>query len=216
MKGLAAYLDGDIDAFVAVGRVMSLRFPIEQVYHAQFGPDRACAKTEFAEAQANYLNRKLQHISLDAKRAEYLVSGIGDVVDKTIVFIPHRNLLIASEIANSAYSECSGLVFGWHANESLYPDTTIEFQRALVRVLNISTESQFTVHLPLMMYTAEEVGEIGIKLFGNGLAKLTWSCSVSDDVHCGECAGCLYRQRVFGSGDPTEYLTQGVSDANRG
>lgn len=202
---LVAYLDGGIDAFVAAARIKELRFPLHLAAHIRFAHNFDEPLDEMAACQAEHLGLDLTFLRMDVVHSTLDVHSLNTMKVQPVPHAPHGNLLIASCIANYMWHTCDGLVFGWHPQDVPAPDNTIEFQRALSHVLNVGGGTPYTVHLPLMMYTAEEIGEMGIEQYNLPLADMTWSCSKQIQTHCGVCYGCILRKRVFGGGDTTEY-----------
>ena len=197
---LVAYLDGDIASFVAAARVKHLGYDVKIATSVLYGQLSDVAVLAHAEEQAYYLNLPIERTLLTLPVQLFVADG---------GYIPHKNLVLASFIAHRVWGRCNGLIFGWCAQGGPYADTTLEFQRALARVLSISAGSPWTVHAPLLMYTIKEVVHMGRDILKLSLAEMTWSCHNSSDVHCGVCPGCLSRQKGFDIDDPTEYQNKG-------
>lgn len=192
---LVACLDGGIAPFVAAARVQQLGFMIRIGVFVHHKECTDCIERQCAVMQTERLDIPFWHLPLPLRAKSK--------------YIPHKSLIVASTIAYLAGSGYDGLIFGWHAQGGPYADTTLEFQRALARVLTISDDSPWTVHAPLLRYAIKEVVHIGRDTIGLPLAEMTWSCYNSSDVHCGVCPGCLSRQKGFDIDDPTEYQNKG-------
>lgn len=123
--------------------------------------------------------------------------------EKRDPFFPFRNLILAS----------IGAFFGYHMGVSVlalglvkdsYPDCTPDFQKKLTDVLSESVAAKVTVLAPFIDYQKSDIVKYGAK---SGFPyNLTYSCYVGENDHCGQCSGCIGRQKAFkeaGIKDPT-------------
>ena len=115
-------------------------------------------------------------------------------------FLPHRNLLLATCAAMQAVSRgiraiALGVVGG---ADVAYPDTTPLFVRRLRALLRMSTDVR--VLAPFAAKTKDDVARFG---WDRGFDySLTYSCHRQSGVHCGQCAGCIERDRTLSSYPP--------------
>ncbi len=136
-------------------------------------------------------------------------------------WVPCRNLVLLA-IA-SAYAEAIGaesIFVGFNAEEArAYPDNDKEFLKRYNLVLRKAVASFSRppqVRAPLVDLEKPEIIRRGMEL---GVPfKLTYSCYLGGEKHCGRCESCQRRRRGFlmaNVEDPTEYETEIDRDRQR-
>ncbi len=125
-------------------------------------------------------------------------------------YVPYRNGLFLSAAAAIALSNgCEVVYYGAHADDAAgnaYPDTSVEFNRAISEAIYIGSGKELKVYAPFIQSPKAEVVAEGARL---GVPfELTWSCYEGEDKACGVCGTCRDRKRAFelnGLKDPIEY-----------
>ena len=125
-------------------------------------------------------------------------------------YVPYRNGLFLSSAASIALSHgCSVIYYGAHADDAAgnaYPDTSMEFNRAISEAIYIGSGKELRIVAPFIDKTKAGVVAIGKEL---GVPfELTWSCYEGGDKACGTCGTCRDRLKAFeenGLTDPVEY-----------
>lgn len=129
-------------------------------------------------------------------------------------FVPFRNGLMLSALTslvfgNLAKNETATIYFGAHLDDaanSAYPDCSREFVEALGLAIKIGTYNKISLVAPWIDSKKEDIVKWGSE--HNVPFKLTWSCYVGGEKHCGTCMTCRSRKEAFvnsGVSDPTEY-----------
>ena len=125
-------------------------------------------------------------------------------------YVPYRNGLFLSSAASIALSYgCSEIYYGAHADDgagNAYPDTSIEFNRAVSESIYLGSGKQLLVVAPFIDKTKAEVVRTGEEI--NVPFELTWSCYEGHDKACGVCGTCRDRIAAFSLNklkDPIEY-----------
>ncbi|MBR5349565.1 MAG: 7-cyano-7-deazaguanine synthase QueC [Lachnospiraceae bacterium] len=125
-------------------------------------------------------------------------------------YVPFRNGLFLSSAAAVALSHgCEVIYYGAHADDAAgnaYPDTSVEFHRAISDAVYIGSGQALRIIAPFIDKTKADVVAEGTKL-GVPFA-LTWSCYEGHEKACGVCGTCRDRIRAFrenGLTDPLEY-----------
>lgn len=156
--------------------------------------------------------RELQKRGMPIKAVhEITVASLGELHGKFKLprkkgsFFPYRNLILAS----------IGAFYGYHKDifelglglvTDTYPDCTPDFQRDLERVLSTSVDEKIHVRTPFISQRKSDILKYGGK--HDFPYHLTYSCYQAGRSHCGQCDGCMGRQRAFKEAqikDPTEY-----------
>jgi len=128
-------------------------------------------------------------------------------------YVPFRNGLFLSAVAAlalSIYPDDEIEVYcGMHADDAAgnaYPDTSIQFNKAIGEAIYLGSGNKVRVVSPLVKLTKAEVVAWGTKL--KVPYELTWSCYEGHKKACGKCGTCLDRLKAFelnGLTDPIEY-----------
>ena len=128
-------------------------------------------------------------------------------------YVPFRNGLFLSTVAAlalSIYPEDEIEVYcGMHADDAAgnaYPDTSVQFNKAINEAIYLGSGNKVKVVSPLVELTKAEVVKVGTKL--KVPYELTWSCYEGHDKACGKCGTCIDRLKAFelnGLKDPIEY-----------
>ena len=125
-------------------------------------------------------------------------------------YVPYRNGLFLSSAAAVAISHgCEVIYYGAHADDaagSAYPDTSMEFNRAISESIYIGSGKAVRVEAPFIDKSKAAVVAKGTEL---GVPfELTWSCYEGHEKACGTCGTCRDRKRAFAENgliDPIEY-----------
>ncbi len=141
------------------------------------------------------------------KYAEQLKKTNGKPVN---TYVPYRNGLFLSSAASIALSHgCSEIYYGAHADDAAgnaYPDTSIEFNKAISEAIYIGSGNELRIVAPFIDKTKAQVVKMGTEI---GVPfELTWSCYEGHDKACGQCGTCRDRMEAFrlnGLTDPVEY-----------
>ena len=209
MAKLGACLSGGMDSFTAAARVQQLEHDIIVGVFIDYDQPSKDAEWDNALWQARYLEiMHLYSVKVELAPAELLANGEIDPQGVAATYVPHRNLIIAGIVASRTMRRGGdGIIVGWHAQDNPYPDTTIAFQRALVKALSVGSGGLWAVHAPLLRLDKPGVAHLGRDILGLPLAQHSWSCYRRNDIHCGECPSCRMRHLGLGSLDTTEYRT---------
>lgn len=125
-------------------------------------------------------------------------------------YVPFRNGLFLSSAASIALSHgCSEIYYGAHADDAAgnaYPDTSIEFNRAISDAIYLGSGNALKIVAPFIDKSKAQVvakgAEIGVPF------ELTWSCYEGHKKACGVCGTCRDRIEAFrmnGLVDPVQY-----------
>ena len=125
-------------------------------------------------------------------------------------YVPFRNGLFLSSAASIALSHgCFEIYYGAHADDAAgnaYPDTSIDFNKAISDAIFIGSGNELRIVAPFIDKTKAQVVAMGAKL---GVPfEMTWSCYEGDELACGVCATCRDRIEAFklnGLTDPVKY-----------
>ena len=118
-----------------------------------------------------------------------------------------RNLILISLAAG--YCMTNGIPYIGHGNiaHGGNPDNYPEFTQAFNNLLPFACGLECPqILMPINYLDKWEVVKAGKKL--NVPMELTWSCYLSGETHCGECASCVPRKKAFaiaGMVDPVPY-----------
>ena len=146
----------------------------------------------------------------DIPHTEYAEQLSGTKGAPVNTYVPYRNGLFLSAAASIALSNgCEEIYYGAHSDDaagSAYPDTSVEFNRAIADAIYIGSGKALRIIAPFIDKPKAGVVAEGIKL---GVPfELTWSCYEGQDKACGVCGTCRDRKRAFeenGIEDPVEY-----------
>ncbi len=125
-------------------------------------------------------------------------------------YVPFRNGLFLASAASIAQSYgCKEIYYGAHSDDAAgnaYPDTSIEFNRAMGEAIYIGSGNELRIVSPFIDKTKADVVAAGKEI---GLPfELTWSCYEGHSKACGKCGTCIDRLKAFelnGLKDPIEY-----------
>ncbi|MBO4477479.1 MAG: 7-cyano-7-deazaguanine synthase QueC [Lachnospiraceae bacterium] len=169
----------------------------------------------FAGSDCTLLEGAAQEIPHEAY-ADQLAKTGGAPVN---TYVPFRNGLFLSSAAAVALSHgCEVIYYGAHSDDAAgnaYPDTSVEFNRAISDAVYIGSGEALRIIAPFIEKTKADVVAVGTEL---GVPfELTWSCYEGHEKVCGVCGTCRDRIRAFaenGLVDPIEYETlEGVTHA---
>ena len=155
----------------------------------------------------------LQHSTEQIEHGEY-VDQIKEAHGNPVAtYVPFRNGLFLSAVtalAISLYPNDEVEVYcGMHADDAAgnaYPDTSVQFTKAISKAIYLGSGNKVRVASPLVNLTKAEVVKVGTQL--KVPYELTWSCYEGHDKACGKCGTCLDRLKAFelnGLKDPIEY-----------
>lgn len=175
----------------------------------------AVKETEHAKMIADKLGIPL--ITVDLSQLKQVFGGSTALCDKGIpmpskfeptIIVPFRNAIFLSVAVSYAISIGAEVVFyGAQGSDApFYPDCRRAFYKAFQGAARLGTDTNVTIKAPFHRLNKYEIIKIGEKL---GVPfKLTWSCYLDGDKHCGVCESCINRKNAFkeaGIKDPTEY-----------
>lgn len=180
------------------------------------GKERECAKQiarhlnaeEFLDVDLAYLIRVGGSSLTDPSIPVLPHQGAGDGIPKTYVPFRNANLLaVATSFAEARGAEA--IYIGVQASDySGYPDCRPEFIEAFQHVIRLGTrpDTHITLKTPFVRLNKAEILKIGMELqvpYAD-----TWSCYQEEEVACGVCGSCHFRQEAFealGITDPIPY-----------
>jgi 7-cyano-7-deazaguanine synthase len=117
-------------------------------------------------------------------------------------YVPFRNGIFLALAA--AWAEARGikdLVCGFHAEDSPnYPDTTMDFVRAMEKAVRAGTKAAFgapppRIVAPLLGLSKTEIIRLGLELGAD--YSLSVSCYAGAERPCGVCSSCRFRARAW-------------------
>lgn len=160
----------------------------------------------FAGSDCTLLEGAAQEIPHEAYADQLAMTG-GAPVN---TYVPFRNGLFLSSAAAVALSHgCEVIYYGAHSDDAAgnaYPDTSVEFNRAISDAVYIGSGEALRIIAPFIDKTKADVVAVGTEL---GVPfELTWSCYEGHEKACGVCGTCRDRIRAFaenGLTDPIEY-----------
>lgn len=142
---------------------------------------QAAAKKEHESAKkiANLYNVKLDVVKVDMSNK----FGQGEIKGRNAFFIM---------ISLMKYASFSGLIsLGVHAGVPYY-DTSVEFVSDMKTILDKYTNGLTRIDAPFLNWQKPMIYEYCKK--EKVPIKLTYSCEVGKDRHCGQCRSCLDRK----------------------
>lgn len=176
---------------------------------------RASKETIHAKMIANKLGIPIRIIDLSSLKDIFASSTA--LCDERIpmpskfeptIIVPFRNailLSIAVSYANVIGAEA--VFYGATGSDArFYPDCRESFFKTFQKAARLGTEKEIAIVAPFHKVTKAEVIKIGTKL--RVPYKLTWSCYLGENKHCGRCESCVNRKKAFGEAgieDPSEY-----------
>jgi 7-cyano-7-deazaguanine synthase len=177
----------------------------------------AVKETQAAEKIAETLSAKTKIVDLSALKGVFgdVTSLCNSDIPLTAEFsqpiiVPFRNAIFLSVAVSYAVSVCADKIFyGAHgSDEPFYPDCRREFYEAFEKAARLGTGVNICIQAPFNGKRKFEVIKAGFEL---GVPfKLTWSCYLDKEKHCGKCESCINRKKAFqeaGIADPTKYET---------
>ena len=160
----------------------------------------------FAGSDCTLLEGAAQEIPHEAYADQLAMTGGAPVS----TYVPFRNGLFLSSAAAVALSHgCEVIYYGAHSDDAAgnaYPDTSVEFNRAISDAVYIGSGNALRIIAPFIDKTKADVVAVGTEL-GVPFA-LTWSCYEGHEKACGVCGTCRDRIRAFaenGLTDPIKY-----------
>jgi len=125
-------------------------------------------------------------------------------------FVPGRNLLFLTFAATLAFRRGAKHLVGrlLLANNYGYPDCRDDTMKAMQLALNLSMDTRFVVHTPLMWIDKAETWRMARRLGGGALVDIvreeTHTCYLGDRSHfhdwgfgCGICPACVLREQGY-------------------
>ncbi|MDO5848220.1 MAG: 7-cyano-7-deazaguanine synthase QueC [Methanobrevibacter sp.] len=113
------------------------------------------------------------------------------------VWVPARNTVftaIATALAESIGAEI--IIVGWDKEEAAtFPDNSKEFLEAFNKLIQIGSPDNIEVKAPAIDLDKDEIVELGESV--NAPMKLSYSCYMGEENHCGVCESCMRRKRAF-------------------
>ena len=175
----------------------------------------AVKETHSAEKIAESLGAKTKIVDLSALKGVFgdVTSLCNSNIPLTAEFsqpiiVPFRNAIFLSIAVSYAVSVGADKIFyGAHgSDEPFYPDCRREFYEAFEKAAKLGTGEEISIQAPFSGKRKSEVIKAGAEL---GVPfKLTWSCYLDKERHCGGCESCVNRKKAFaqaGIADPTKY-----------
>ena len=187
-----------------------------EIYPISFNYGQIASKeTKNAKVIAGKLGVKIKVINVSSLKQIFKGSTV--LVDRSMimpaqfeskVIVPFRNAIFLSIAVAYAISIGSiKLMYGAHkSDEPFYPDCRKEFVDAFQNVAKIGTAIDMTIENPFYKFSKAEIIRIGTTL--RVPYKLTWSCYLDGEYHCGDCESCVNRKNAFKEArisDPTRY-----------
>lgn len=134
-----------------------------------------------------------------------------EITTSESTIVPFRNGVMLSMAA--AWADNFGfdiVTFAAHKTDEPYPDCRPEFVGHMSLAIYEGTEGHITLEAPFLSVSKRRIAESGQRL---GVPfKLTWSCYVGGEKHCGKCPACVERRKAFKEAqvdDPTLYSNEG-------
>ncbi len=186
------------------------------IYPITFNYGQIAAKeTECAQKIAKKLGATTKVIDLSALKE--IFSNVTSLCNTDIpltsefsapIIVPFRNAIFLSAAVAYAVAVGADKVFygAQGSDEPFYPDCRREFYEAFEKAARLGTCQEITIKAPFNGYKKSELIREGAK-FGIPF-KLTWSCYLDNEKHCGRCESCVNRKKAFaeaGIADPTKY-----------
>jgi 7-cyano-7-deazaguanine synthase len=124
------------------------------------------------------------------------------------IIVPFRNAIFLSvAVAYAVTVGADKIFYGAHgSDEQFYPDSRRNFYEAFEKASCLGTDKNITIYAPYNGKKKSEIIKASIEL--NVPLKLTWSCYLDGEKHCGQCESCTNRKKSFHETnitDPTEY-----------
>ena len=175
----------------------------------------AVKETEAAQKIAETLDTNTKII--DLSNLKDIFAGSAALVNRDIpltsefsapIIVPFRNaIFLSAAVAYAVTVGANKIFYGAHgSDEPFYPDCRKEFYQAFEKAARLGTDQEITISAPYNGKKKSDVikaaAELGVPL------KLTWSCYLDGEKHCGKCESCVNRKKAFreaGITDPTKY-----------
>jgi len=155
---------------------------------------------------------------IDVSSLKEIFAGVTSLCDKNIemtptfsqpIIVPFRNAIFLSIAVAYAVSIGATKIFygAQGSDDPFYPDCRKEFYKSFEKTAILGTGIAISVEAPFSNLSKSEVMKLGAEL---GVPfRLTWSCYLDGEVHCGRCESCVNRKKAFKDAkilDPTEYM----------
>jgi 7-cyano-7-deazaguanine synthase in queuosine biosynthesis len=135
MNRLAACLSGGVNSFVAAAMVKELKNSVRVGVFVDYGQNEHIV--HMANAQAVFLGIPFITVHTDSMCIEARNA--------------HRNIVIASLAANFGCDfDINGIVLGCR-------EMSYDFQRTLAHLLSVNAQTMWTVHIPLIRHSQDDV-----------------------------------------------------------
>ena len=155
---------------------------------------------------------------IDMNNLRELFMGVSSLCDRNIaltstfsqpIIVPFRNAIFLSVAVSYAAGICAQNIFyGAHGSDAaFYPDCREEFYKSMEQTAKLGTEMSIRIKAPFSGIPKSKLIKMGASL--SVPFKLTWSCYLDGEKHCGKCESCVNRKNAFkeaGISDPSEYV----------
>ena len=210
MKRAMVVFSGGQDSTTALAWALD-RFDKVEAVTFDYGQRNAC-EIECARSICTMLGVKQHVVKFDAlaglggnamtdSSKDVSVTGGLDGLPST--FVPGRNILFLTMAAALATTRgIENIVTGIAQAEPLgYPDCTDETVRSIERTYRLGTETEMTIHSPLMWLTKAQIWRMAERLGALELVRVeSHTCYLGDRSRlrcwgygCGKCFACLSR-----------------------
>lgn len=146
--------------------------------------------------------------------ADFSLPDLGKVLSKEVrkkLGIPARNLILGTVALPYVYAlDCQFLALGNIVSDE-FPDCNQEFRLKFAAAASQALDKRVEVVAPLADWEHwDKAGEISFaeRNGHSNLFRLTWTCWLGGEFHCGNCHACEGRKEGFASArivDPTVY-----------
>lgn len=203
-----------------------LKYKNIKILFFNYGQKSLNSERKAAKFCASRINAKFKEILLPElanlsnslinvkKKPKGFKKSISDTKEESkIWYVSGRNTLFITYALSEAESIfirrkiISDIFIGFKCEgDESYPDTTQEYVDEMNKVSKIAFIKPFKVLAPLIKMDKEDIILLSKKLSLNH--KYTFSCYISNHVHCGLCLACKLRKAGFywaNIQDPTKY-----------
>ena len=127
--------------------------------------------------------------------------------------VPGRNTIFAAILLGIAQSEGAGEIWlGVHAGDHhIYPDCRPDWLRAMLQVVELSSEGKVTLRAPFMHCSKVSIVKRGLQK--DVPYQITRTCYKDQEIACGKCGSCQERLEAFrlnGVEDPLPYESREI------
>jgi 7-cyano-7-deazaguanine synthase len=176
----------------------------------------ATKEVECATRIATKLGVSLKLIDLSSLKG--IFSGVTSLVDANIpltssfsgpIIVPFRNaIFLSTAVAYAVAIGAMRIFYGAQGSDApYYPDCRKEFYESFQSAARLGTGQDLVIEAPFSQMSKSALVKLGSQL---GVPfRLTWSCYLNGQKHCGKCESCTNRKKAFaeaGLKDPAEYV----------